>query len=273
MIFLSIFLLSLVQGFAEFLPISSSGHLVLLHQLVALPGVDTLSFDIALHWGTLLALVIAFWPDILHLLAGWWRSLRTRSVQENPDGRLAWLLILGTIPAVIVGEIITMTVGEDSIRQPWVVVAALAVGGIVLLFADRFGRHDRTIQDVTVRDALLIGTFQTLAFIPGISRSGATIITALLLSLKREAAVRFAFLLSIPVILLAGIKQLLDLAGSHPPSGAIKAMTLGAVLTAIIGYFVIRWFLRFVNRHTLAAFAYYRFAVAIVAAAWLLLRS
>lgn len=272
MIFLSIFLLSVVQSFAEFLPISSSGHLVLLHQLVVLPGVDTLSFDVALHWGTLIALVIVFWRDILRLVAGWWQSLRTRSVKGNPDGRLAWLLILGTIPALIVGEIINVTVGEDSIRQPWVVVIAFAVGGVVLLFADRFGRHDRTIQDVAVRDALLIGTFQTLAFIPGISRSGATIITALLLSMKREAAVRFAFLLSIPVIFVAGIIQLLELSGAQPPSGGMKDMVLGVVLTAILGYFVIRWFLRFINRHTLSVFAYYRFTVAILAAGWLLLR-
>lgn len=272
MIFLSILLLSVVQGFAEFLPISSSGHLVLLHQLIALPGVDTLSFDVALHWGTLIALIIAFWPDILRLLAGWRRSLRARSVKDNPDGRLAWLLLLGTVPAVVVGEIIHVTVGEDAIRQPWVVVSALVVGGIVLLFADRFGRHDRTIQDVTVRDALLIGTLQTLAFIPGISRSGATIITALLLSMKRGAAVRFAFLLSIPVIVLAGIKQGFGLAGSGPAPGELKTMALGIMLTAVIGYFVIRWFLRFVNRHTLSVFAYYRFAVAAIAAVWLLLR-
>lgn len=272
MIFLSILLLSLVQGFAEFLPVSSSGHLVLLHQLVPLPGVDALSFDVALHLGTLIALVIAFWRDILRLLSGWWRSLSARSVQENPDGRLAWLLILGTIPAVVVGEIINVTVGEDSIRQPWVVVAALAAGGIVLLFADRFGRHDRTIQDVTVRDALLVGTFQTLAFIPGISRSGATIITALLLSMKREAAVRFAFLLSIPVITLAGLQQLLDLAGSHPEPEELKKILIGITLTSIFGYVAIRWFLQFVNRHTLSTFAYYRFAIAAIAAAWLLLR-
>lgn len=272
MVFISLFALSLVQGFAEFLPISSSGHLVLLHQIVVLPGSDPLRFDIALHWGTLIALLIYFWKDIIGLLVGWFRSLRTRSVAGNPEGRLAWLLLLGTLPAIVIGEILDKTVGEDFIRQPWIVVVAFVLGGVVLLFADRFGRHDRDISQMTVRDTLLIGTFQTLAFIPGISRSGATIITALLLSMKRPDAVRFAFLLSIPVVFLAGVKQILDATGMHIAPAEARDMLMGAAMTAVIGYFVIRYFLKYVAQHSLSAFAYYRFVVAFAAALWLILR-
>lgn len=254
---------SIVQAVTEFLPVSSSGHLVLLHSYLPLRGVDALRFDVALHWGTLIAVLVAFWPDIKGLIRGGLRTLRERSIQGNPSGKLAWMLVASTvIPALVAlaaGDAI-----EERLREPAVVACMLAIGGVALIIADKLGARTQAISQLSFAKALLIGASQAIALIPGVSRSGMTIIAGLGVGLTREAAVRFSFLLSVPIILAAGVKEMPTLFSGSISNTEWAALGVGIAVSAIVGYWVIKFFLRFVTTNSFMPFAVYRFALAAV---------
>lgn len=254
---LQIIVLAIVQGLTEFLPISSSGHLVL---VPAFAGWDDqgLMFDVAVHMGSLAAVCLYFRRDIVALLQGTLSLARGR--HREPGAALALCLALGTVPAAIAGLLFADWI-EANLRDPSVVVITLSVFGILMALADRFGRRERNITDVTLGSALLIGIAQAMALIPGTSRSGITITAGRMLGFAREDAARFSFLLSAPVILLAGSYKLLGLVLAGVPV-AWAELALGVVVSGIVAYLSIEFFMRFVSRIGLLPFAVYRLLLA-----------
>lgn len=245
-------ILGLVQGLGEFLPISSSAHLILVPWFFGWPE-SGLTFDIALHMGTLLAVTIYFWRDLVTLaVEGLTRGTKT------PMGRIAWGIIPGSVPAAVFGLFLEDRIG--SVRNPVSIAILLAVMGVVLYLVDRNGTKKRSMEELTVMDIVWIGVGQALALIPGVSRSGATITTGLLLGLNREAAARISFLLGWPVILGAGILSLKDL----DPSGLTPAFWIGIAVSAISGYAVIAFLMDYIRRGTFLVFAGYRAALAAI---------
>lgn len=258
-----VLLYSFVQAATEFLPVSSSGHLVLLHAIIPLKDIDPLTFDISLHWGTLLAVLVYFRRDLAELFRGWMRSIARASVAGDHQGKFAWMILIANIFPALVGAVFGGAI-EDATRRPMVVVITLVAGAILLLVADRFGRQSKGIAQVTMTDAILIGASQMIAFIPGVSRSGISIITALARNLNRTAAVRLSFLLSVPIIFAAGVKELVEYLRQGATLAASWGMLLGLLCSAIFGYLVIAFLLRYVERHTFRLFAVYRIAIAVL---------
>jgi len=247
-------ILGLVQGTTEFVPVSSSGHLVLVPWLLRWPE-PGLAFDITLHWGTLIAVVVVFWRDLWRLAVAWLRSLRSRSLAET-EARIAWWIILGTVPGMVFGLILNDPL-ERLFSAPVTVAVLLLVTAAILALSERWGHRTRDLADMTWMDALLIGVGQAVAIMPGISRSGATIASGLLRGLKRETAARFSFLLSMPIILGAGLPQLLDVAQAGDFVTQLPVLALGFVAAALSGYLCIRFLLNFLQRHRLYVFASY----------------
>lgn len=262
------FVLGLVQGATEFLPISSSGHLVLLPWLFHWEHPD-LVFDTTAHLGTFVAVLAYFWRDCWALLVAWWRSVAERRVR-TVDARLAWLILLATIPAGVLGYLFEDLL-EPLFSAPTWAAGFLLVTGTILTLGERLGRRQRDLGDLRWKDALLIGIAQAFAILPGISRSGATIATGLQCGLKREGAARFSFLLSIPITLGTGVFKLLELF-SAPGEAIGFGLALGFLAALFGGYACIRWLLAFLRRGKLYVFAAYCWAVGLVALALLALQ-
>jgi len=250
--------LAIVQGLSEFLPISSSGHLILVPHFLGWKD-QGLAFDVAVHVGTLFAVVAYFRVQLLAMAHAWFGSCTGRGM--TPDARLAWCIVIGTIPVGIVGLLFSDLI-EQMLRNPLFVAGTLSFFGLLMWLADRQGRQQRDEYTVGWRDALLIGAAQALALMPGTSRSGVTMTMARMLGLTREAAARFSFLLAVPGIAMAGGYEGLQLIGA--PVGTVdwSMMSLGVVVSAITGYLCIHWLLKVINRIGLAPFALYRFALA-----------
>jgi undecaprenyl-diphosphatase len=257
-------IMGLVQGLTEFIPISSSGHLVLVPAAFGWndPFIDSLAFSVLLHMGTLLALLIYFWQDWLTLIPAGLASIRDRSIGDDPDRRLAWLLVVATIPAVIVGPLFNDAL-ESAIREPAQVAVMLCVGAAILWLADRWGSKVREMESITFPGALAIGIAQVLALYPGISSSGISIATGLFEGLTREAAARFSFLMATPVIAGAGLwearKLITHEAGVTPE---FKLLAIGFVAAAASGLLAIHFMLAFLRRQPLTVFIVYRVLVA-----------
>jgi undecaprenyl-diphosphatase len=257
--------LGIVQGLTELLPISSSGHLILVpwladwHYLEAHPDFNK-TFDVALHLGTLVAVVVYFWGDVVRYATAGFRSVRRRSV-SGPDERIAWYVLAATIPAAFAGA-----AGEDVIEehlgQPWQIAILLAVFGILLWVADRLPER-RTIQDLRFGTAVAIGMSQILALVPGVSRSGITITTGRAAGLDRDSAARFSFLLLIPVVFGAvayeGVKHVLI---ESLPAGSTGPFIVGTLAAAGVGLIAIDVLLGYVRRHDYSAFVVYRLLAA-----------
>ncbi|MBI2984672.1 MAG: undecaprenyl-diphosphatase UppP [Candidatus Kerfeldbacteria bacterium] len=257
-----------VQGLTEFLPISSSGHLILLHSITDFSVGDDLVFDVALHLGTLLALVAFFWADIRRLVIAWVRSFRRTKSQPDDNQRLAWLLVIGSIPAAVAGVLGEQAI-DANLRSPSVVAGALVVGGIILAWTDAKARVWRGLQELPWMHGLLVGFGQAIALLPGVSRSGATIVVGRLLGLDRAAAARLSFLLAMPIIAGAGIKKIYDLWTGPLPSVAVVPFILGALSAAVVGYLTIRFLLRYVSQRSYAPFAWYRIVAGVAILIWL----
>jgi undecaprenyl-diphosphatase len=255
--------LGVVQGLTEFLPISSSGHLELFRQILGWQGFD-LAFDVALHWGTLLAVVIYFRRDWVALARGVILAVRDR--RSNPQAVLAAKLLVGSIPAAIAGVVLE-DVAETVLRSPWVIVTMLAAVGAMLLFADRKAQPGPADQIPGWGATLLIGLAQAVALIPGTSRSGITMLAGVSLRLSRAAAARFSFLLAAPIILGAGLFKL----GDALESPALP-LAVGFVTAAISGGLAIAFLLRYLTRGSFVPFAIYRIALAVVVAGILIVR-
>jgi undecaprenyl-diphosphatase len=243
----------------EFLPISSSGHLVLVPFLVEWTD-QGLAFDVAVHFGSLVAVCVFFREDILGLLRGAGQLLGGNN--DLPQANMALAIALGTIPAAAAGLMFASWI-EANLRDPAVIVYTLSGYGILMAVADRYGKSERIIADIRIRDAFMIGCAQALALVPGTSRSGVTITAARFMGFKRQDAARFSFLLSAPVILLAALyKGIVLVTGEVAvPWGELA---VGALVSAIVAYLSIEFFMRFVSRIGLAPFAIYRLVLAAV---------
>ncbi|MCG6863128.1 MAG: undecaprenyl-diphosphate phosphatase [Chromatiaceae bacterium] len=253
-----IILLSIVQGLTEFLPISSSGHLVLAPLLFGYE-LQGLEFDVALHIGTLVAVMLYFRREVAGMTLALAQSLRTRRI-ATPEARLGMMIVIATIPIVLSGiplKYLLELLREDE-RLIALVIAGTTIGfGLLLWIADLRGNRSRDEYSLSWKDALLVGLFQVIAIIPGTSRSGITITAGLILGLTRKAASRFSFLLSIPTILMAGTLETADLVQSSDPI-AWSPLWLGALLSFAVAYLTIHFFLEFIERISMLPFVLYR---------------
>ncbi|WP_258360304.1 undecaprenyl-diphosphatase UppP [Moorella sulfitireducens (nom. illeg.)] len=252
--------LGLVQGLGEFLPISSSAHLVLLPWFFRWPD-PGLTFDVALHLGTLIAVILYFWRDLIELVVCGLFQPRSQ------DGRLFWYLVVASIPGAIFGYLL-----EDQaatvFRSPLLIALALVLMGAGLWWADRVGRKTRQMDDITLADSIIVGISQALAIIPGVSRSGITMSAALLTGMQRETAARFSFLMSVPIIGGAALLQLKDLT----PADINQAFILGVLAAAVVGFLAIKFLLQYLRHGSYLLFTWYRICLAALVVAVFYLR-
>jgi len=278
MIIIEAIILGIIQGLTEFIPISSSAHLIIVPWLFGWndPVLTSLTFDVALHMGTLIALLVFFASDWIRLFRAGINSIIERKIGNSFDRRLAWFIVIGCIPGAIAGVL-----GESKIEklfhQPNIPIKSsaiiamaiiIALMALVLFLADHLVRHTRQLQALSLKDTIIIGVAQALAIFPGVSRSGSTIAAGLALSLERESAARFSFLLSAPIIAGAGLKSLWDMLQSQPPGGISRTEILiflvGITTAAISGFLCIKYLLRYLQKHSTDIFVYYRWALAAV---------
>jgi undecaprenyl-diphosphatase len=258
-------LLGIVQGLTEFLPISSSGHLEIVPWAFdwhSFHDDQTLqkTFDVALHLGTLVAVVAYYWRELGRIVAGFFRSIVRRRA-ETFEERLSWLLLLSTIPAGIVGVAFEDFIVE-KLGQPYQIAVMLVLFGIVMWVVDQRAPKDRSIEEVRWKSALAIGFAQAIALVPGVSRSSVTMVAGMTLRLDRESAARYSFLMSVPVIAGAALVSLAGAVGDGLPEGAAAPFAAGMASAAVSGFAAIWFLLAYLRRHDFRPFAYYRFALA-----------
>lgn len=256
------FVLGVVQGLTEFLPISSSAHVLIISQLFGWqdPGA---AFTAVTQIGTEMAVIIYFRHDIARIVSTWVRSLYTPALRGNIDARMGWYVIIGTLPIAILGLVFKDQI-ETVARNLWLVSFTLIFFGVILGVADRIGAKTKTVDDLTMRDGLLYGLGQACALIPGVSRSGATISVGLFLGYTREAATRYAFLLAIPAVMASGLFEALDIGKGPAPEWG--PTILATVIAFVIGYLVIAWLLRYLTTNSYMPFVIYRIVLGLVVA-------
>ena len=251
-------ILGLVQGLGEFLPISSSGHLVIAPWLLDFPD-PGLSFDVALHLGTLLAVIIYFWRDFIEIISAGIFPKNYKQKTENYPPSLLYLLVIATIPGAIFGYFLE-DCAETTFRNPLLVAFTLAFVGLILYLADRYAKHKKSIGKITKKDALLIGVSQALSIIPGVSRAGATITAGLFLGLNRASAARFSFLASAPIIFGATVLKFPDFI----QAGVSYIEIVGIFTAALSGYLAIAGMIKFIERVSYKVFFWYRLVLALL---------
>ncbi|MBN1458276.1 MAG: undecaprenyl-diphosphatase UppP [Armatimonadetes bacterium] len=271
-------ILGVLQGLTEFLPVSSSGHLILVRQLL---GWELLSethwntiFDLSVHAGTFVGVLVYFWSDVLRLGSAFLTSFR-HGVAEVPERRLAWIIVVATIPAALAGVLGENAIEEYLREAPMIVAGLLIVFGLVLWLADWRSRRTRELQETGWLDGVLIGVGQALSLAPGVSRSGITMTVGLAFGMTREAAARYSFLLSLPIIGGAALYGFHSMVGelNHLPEGGLSVFAVGFLTAAVSGYFCIRYFLSYLQRHALAPFVIYRVVVGAFLLVWFALHS
>lgn len=241
-------LLGLIEGFTEFLPISSTGHLILARYFFGLDTPYPLAVDAILQLGTILAVYIYFAPELWKLITDFFHKKRN----------VAWAIVVGTIPAGLLGLVAEKFV-ENHLRTPTIVAAVLVIGALLFILAEKYFAHGKQdVEKVTLKQGLTIGIAQCLAFIPGFSRSGATIMAGLAEKMTRESAARFSFYLSLPVITLSGLKKLYDLLKTGLPQGIGLELSVGTLIAFIVGLLSIHFLLTYLKKHSLNLFAWYR---------------
>ena len=260
--------LGIVQGLTEFLPISSSAHVSIVGQLLFDGRDPGAAFTAVTQLGTETAVLVYFRKDIARILTQWFGSLRGTVEHTDPDARMGWLVIIGSIPIVVLGLLFQDAI-DTTLRNLWITVAMLAGVAIVLAIADRYGeRNTKELKQLTWRDGILFGLFQSAALIPGVSRSGATISGGLFLGYDRSAATRYSFLLAIPAVFGSGVYKLKDIGSDS--AAAWGPTIVATVLAFFIGYAVIAWLIRYISTHNFRIFVIYRLAIAAVVATLLL---
>jgi undecaprenyl-diphosphatase len=263
--------MGIVQGLTEFLPVSSSGHLIIVPTLLGWNDqfINSLEFSVMLHIGTLVALLVFFRDEWLRLIPAGIATIRDRSFRHDPDRRLAWLLATATIPAVVAGGLFGNVI-EANVRQVTIVALMLVVGGVILWIADRVGSQKRVVDDITFPAAFVIGAAQAIALVPGISRSGISISAGLFYGLDRESAARYSFLMATPVTALAAVFEARKLVtGESGVAVELAPLIVGMIASLIAGLVAIAVLLRYVRTHSTSIFVAYRFALAIVVLVWL----
>jgi len=266
---LQVLVLGVVQGLTEFLPISSSGHLRIVSEIFF--GDDAgAAFTAVTQLGTEAAVLIYFARDIGHLVATWFRGFGSAQVRATSDYRIAWLVIIGTIPIGILGVLFEHQI-QTSGRNLWIIGSTLIAFGLVLGAAERYGRQRRPLQQLTVTDGVVMGLVQAMALVPGVSRSGGTISAGLFLGLTRPTAVRYSFLLAIPAVFAAGLFQVPDVfvVGAPGVQPSVAQMVVATLIAAAVGYAAIAWLLRYVQRHSVYLFVWYRVVLGVVVLALL----
>jgi undecaprenyl-diphosphatase len=255
--------LAVVQGLTEFLPVSSSGHLAIVSRIFFDADAGA-SFTAVTQLGTEIAVLVYFARDIVRIIKAWFRGLfggRHDAAHRDADYRLGWYVIIGTIPICILGLFFKDEI-RSGVRNLWVIATALLVFSAVIALAERLGRQSRHVDQLTWRDAVLVGVAQTLALVPGVSRSGATISAGLFLGLERELAARFGFLLAIPAVFASGLFSLPD--AFHPVSEGMSAtgpqLLVATVIAFVVGLAAVAWLLQFLVRHNMYWFVGYRVA-------------
>ena len=262
-----------VQGLTEFLPISSSGHLLLVPYLFGWddPFIESLAFSVVLHGGTLLALLVYFRDDWRRLIPAGLATIRDRSFRDDPDRRLAWLIAIATIPAVIAALLFNDLI-EATIRQAWLVAITLVIGGIILWLADRFGPRTHRLEGLTFRGATGIGVAQALALIPGVSRSGISMSAALFAGLDRADAARFSFLMATPITAMAVAYEGLKLVRGEVVGAEPIPLLVGVVAAFVSGILAIAVLLRYLRTNSFTIFVVYRFVLAAIVLATVVVR-
>jgi undecaprenyl-diphosphatase len=258
--------LGIVQGLTEFLPISSSAHLRIVPALFGWddPGA---SFTAVIQLGTMAAVVLFFWKDLWRITGAWLASLRDRTRRADPDARMGWYLIIATVPIAIIGFLAKDQI-KSGARDLRLIAASLIVMGLVLLYAEKVSTRRKHLADIDTRDGVTVGLAQSLALVPGVSRSGSTITAGLFLGYSREDAARFSFLLSVPAVVLSGLFELKDI-GAAPEPGMAASPGFGptavaTVISFVVGYAAIAWLLRYLVRHSTAVFVAYRVLLGLV---------
>lgn len=271
MSFIEILILGFIQGVAEFLPISSSAHLIIFRDLFGIgSGMSAnmeLTFDIALHFGTLLAIGVFFFKDFIKMISKGF----TKGIKDN-DGKILWYLVAATIPAAIVGVLFEDVI-ENIIRSNYVVIAlALAIMGVIIYLADKYSKESKDIKKMTLKDAVIIGCSQVFALIPGFSRSGTTIAAGRVLGLERESAAKFSFFLSAPVVLGAVLLQLLKGSAWSVILANMSTFILGILVSFIVGILCIKFLLKYLQKHNFKIFMIYRIVLALVVLIYIMVR-
>ena len=254
-------ILGLVQGLTEFLPVSSSAHLRIVGELLPNSADPGAAFTAITQLGTETAVIIYFWRDIVRILKQWTLSLVGRVERSDPDARMGWLIILGSLPIGVLGLLLEDYI-DTEFRSLWITATMLVVFGVILAVADRVGRQARHLDDLTVKHGVLFGLAQALALIPGVSRSGGTITAGLLMGYTREAAARYAFLLAIPAVFASGLYKLAQYVGQ--PQAGPYGMTETLVATGIafvVAYVIIGWFMHYISNRSYTIFVWYRIAL------------
>jgi undecaprenyl-diphosphatase len=253
-------LLGIIQGLTEFIPVSSTAHLLIAQHFLGLPADDaSFAFDVLIQLGTLLALIIYFWKDLILLI----KAIFARPL-STPENKIAWYIIIGVIPALLAGYLLKNAV-EGLFKNQLLEAAIRLLSAALLLFlAEWVGRRTRTLDSMTWLDALIVGLFQILAVFPGASRSGTTISGGMLRGFDRPAAARFAFLMSIPVLLAAGAYEMKDVFKLPHLGTFLPLLIVGFILAAVVGWFSIKWLLGYLNKNSLYVFAAYCAAVGII---------
>ncbi len=258
MTFLQAVVLGIVQGLTEFIPVSSSGHLVLVPHFLGweFSRSQAFIFDVLVQWGTLLAVFIYFWKDLTAIAGAFVRGIVQGSPWADPDSRMGWYIILATLPAVVAG-LTCKDLIEHAFASPKMTGVFLLVTAVLLVIAETVGRRNRSMEQMSWKDSLWIGCSQVLALLPGVSRSGATIAGGMTRHLDRYSAARFSFLMSVPVMLGAGVLAFKDLADLPAAGDFLLPLLVGFLAALVSGYIAIRWLIAYLSKHSLYVFAGY----------------
>ena len=248
-------ILGIVQGLTEYIPVSSSAHLVLVPWLLGWPD-SSFTFEVLVQWGTLVGVFVYFWRDLWDITRSVVVGLAQRQPLATAPARMGWYIVLGTLPVAVFGSLLK-DIFEATFSAPVATAAQLLGTAAILIAAERLGRQERTTGDLGWLDALIVGLWQVISLFPGISRSGATIGGAMLRGFDRYSAARFSFLLSVPALLGAGVVTIGDLLKAGSLVGDLPALTIGFVAAAVSGYLCVRWLLGYLQRRSLTVFAIY----------------
>ena len=252
-------LLGLVQGLTEFLPISSSAHLRIVEQFFPNASDPGAAFTAITQLSTETSVLVYFWRDIVRIVKAWAGSLTGKVSRQDPDVRMGWLVILGSLPIIVLGLLFQDQI-ETVLRSLWIVATTLIVFGLVLAVADAVGKQERDLPRLTYKHGIFYGLAQAMALIPGVSRSGGTITAGLLMGYTREAAARYSFLLAIPAVFGSGLYQLYKVVSNEGITGpyGLPETAMATVIAFVVGYVIIGWFLKFVSTRSYRLFVWYR---------------
>jgi undecaprenyl-diphosphatase len=258
--------LGLIQGLTEFLPISSSAHLFVVGKFLPSGADPGAAFTAVSQLGTETAVVVFFWRDIVRIIKAWFGSLKGRVPRTDPDVRMGWLIIVGSVPIALLGVIFAHHI-ESTLRNLWLVATTLIVFGLILAVADATAKQERELKDLSVKHGIIYGFAQALALIPGVSRSGGTITAGLLMGYTRESAARYSFLLAIPAVFGSGFYELYKIVSGHEnadgPFG-IGETILATIIAFAVGYLIIGWFLKFISTKSFRPFVWYRIGLGLL---------